>query len=150
LNDNFKWAMKFTTRWEGGLSNHSADPGGMTYRGISRRFHPKWEGWKFVDLKEFTEADKYVDEFYKKNYWDPSGCDNYDFPLACSVFDAAVNCGVKRSLNWLEVSPSAEAFNYMRERYYDLLVQKRPTLKVFHKGWLNRLNDLRKYINGST
>ncbi len=142
----FLKAMAFTSKWEGGYVNHPSDPGGETYRGISRRFHPNWKGWEFVDKKNFTEADKYVDSFYEATFWKPCGCDNYDFPLACSIFDAAVNCGVKRALGWLEVAHSAEAFNAMRERYYTKLVEKRPSMKVFLKGWMNRLNALRKYI----
>jgi lysozyme family protein len=134
----FRKAMKFTSKWEGGYVNDPQDPGGETKYGISKRAYPK------EDIKNLTIDRAY--ELYKRDYWDKCGCDNYDFPLACSVFDAAVNCGVKRALGWLEVAHSAEAFNLMRERYYNVLVEKRPTLGKFKKGWMNRLNDLRKYI----
>jgi lysozyme family protein len=145
--EQFKKAMKFTSKWEGGYVNHPDDPGSITYRGISRRFHPKWEGWKFVDEKNFLEADKYVDEFYFDKFWLPSGCDNYSMEYACCIFDASVNCGIKRSLQWVEVGTGPESHILMRERYYNLLAEKRPSLKVFLKGWLNRTKALRDYIN---
>ncbi len=34
---------------EGGYANHPADKGGETYRGISRKANPNWEGWKYID-----------------------------------------------------------------------------------------------------
>ncbi len=132
--------MEFTKKWEGGYVNDPQDPGGETKYGISKRAYPN------EDIKNLTLDRAY--ELYKRDYWDKAGCSNYDFPLACSLFDASVNCGVKRALGWIEVAHTVESFNLMRERYYNLLVEKRPTLKKFHKGWMNRLNSLRKYIGG--
>lgn len=34
---------------EGGYANNPADSGGETYKGIARKFHPAWPGWKMVD-----------------------------------------------------------------------------------------------------
>jgi lysozyme family protein len=34
-----------------------------------------------------------------------------------------------------------------RENFYIQLVQNKPSQKVFLDGWLNRVNDLRKYIS---
>lgn len=144
--NNFQRSLEFTLKWEGKLSNDPADPGGMTYRGISRKFHPFWEGWQYVDQQDWANADLCLEGFYMKYYWVPSGAGHYEFPLSCSVFDAAVNCGVKRALGWLEVSQSVDTFNNMRENYYNTLVEKKPARKKFLKGWLNRLNSLREVI----
>lgn len=38
MRDNFTLAHTFTARWEGGLSDHEADPGGITNPGISLRW----------------------------------------------------------------------------------------------------------------
>ena len=38
MSDAFSLAHAFTARWEGGLSDHPADPGGLTNHGISLRF----------------------------------------------------------------------------------------------------------------
>ena len=38
MRDAFSVAHAFTARWEGGLSDHPADPGGLTNHGVSLRF----------------------------------------------------------------------------------------------------------------
>ena len=38
MRDNFTLAHTFTARWEGGLYDHEADPGGITNHGISLRW----------------------------------------------------------------------------------------------------------------
>jgi lysozyme family protein len=136
--DNFKFAMKFTEKWEGGYVNDPQDPGGETKYGISKRAYPK------LDIKNLSIDEAY--EIYYRDYWLRCGCGNYDKGLACSLFDAAVNCGASRALQWLEVVTSAEEFNNRREKYYNDLVVKKPVLGKFLKGWMNRLTALRKYI----
>ena len=37
---------------EGGYANVSGDLGGETYRGISRKNFPSWNGWEIVDEKK--------------------------------------------------------------------------------------------------
>ena len=34
---------------EGGYANMEGDSGGETYKGISRKWFPKWEGLKIID-----------------------------------------------------------------------------------------------------
>ncbi|HBF18469.1 MAG TPA: hypothetical protein DDW81_00145 [Cryomorphaceae bacterium] len=46
---DFEWAYRHTSNKEGGYVNDPSDYGRETYRGISRRWHPYWEGWKIVD-----------------------------------------------------------------------------------------------------
>lgn len=36
-------------KWEGGYSNVKDDRGGETYKGLSRKANPTWEGWKTID-----------------------------------------------------------------------------------------------------
>ena len=44
----FKKAYDKTMGHEGGYVHDPDDAGGETYKGISRRYHPGWEGWKVV------------------------------------------------------------------------------------------------------
>lgn len=65
---------------EGGYALVKGDKGGETYRGIARKFHPTWSGWKFIDAKKakgaikyktiFLELEEPVKSFYKRNFWD--------------------------------------------------------------------------------
>lgn len=93
---------------EGGYVNDKDDNGGETYLGISRKFNPKWSGWKIVDniknkhgIKNITNTlkqDKNLTEsakvLYKEKYWDIFELD--DIPnqnIAHQLFDTCVNCG---------------------------------------------------------
>lgn len=52
------------------LTNDPVDRGGQTYAGISRRFHPHWPGWSFVDRGEVPPT-VVVRGFYRDNFWQP-------------------------------------------------------------------------------
>ena len=100
----FKTAFKRTMRFEGGYSNHSADRGGETYRGISRKFWPYWEGWKYIPkLKHLThqeteELQECTEAFYKEHFWDVLKLDEISLFIpecASELFDISVNFGTK-------------------------------------------------------
>jgi lysozyme family protein len=99
---------------EGGYANNPADKGRETYAGISRRFHPNWQGWKDIDEikkqqgpipnnKIFPSLSGAVREFYRKHYWDAVLGEAYsDYALALQIFDTAVNCGVRTASKMLQ------------------------------------------------
>ena len=94
---------------EGGYVNHKSDRGKETYKGISRKFHPAWAGWKIIDalrnepgfpgnLKNHVELNILVEEFYKAEYWDKFNGDNiYPQPIADELLDVGVNMGINYS-----------------------------------------------------
>ena len=41
---NFDEAFALTMKSEGGYANNPNDTGGETYKGVSRKNHPKWNG----------------------------------------------------------------------------------------------------------
>ena len=47
---DFLLSWPLASRNEGGYANDPRDPGKETYRGISIRFWPDWQGWDFVHL----------------------------------------------------------------------------------------------------
>ena len=140
----FDEAMKFIARWEwgdredGGYTNDPIDPGGETKFGISKRAHPN------EDIKNLT-LDR-ATEIYRSDYWNALRCDNWprDFAIVC--FDSAVNCGVARVLVWLDGALTTQDVLDCRRNYYQDLVTRKPTLKKYLKGWLNRLDALIEYI----
>ena len=46
---NFGDAFKKLSIKEGGYVNDKDDAGGETYKGISRRYNPTWQGWTMID-----------------------------------------------------------------------------------------------------
>ena len=105
---DFKIAYKKTAINEGGWNHVSGDRGGETYKGIARKFHPKWEGWKLVDkakplkhnqIIKNEALDKLVQDFYKKQFWDViSGDKVEDQNIANTLYDFGVNAGYGRSI----------------------------------------------------
>ena len=135
---NFDRALEFVLRWEGGYSNHPDDPGGETKYGISKRAYPD------VNIKDLSREE--AGEIYKRDYWDVFGCSNRELPIALTLFDTAVNCGVARTALWLEDSKTPADVLKHREVHYQTLAKKKPLMAKFLKGWMNRLNALHKEL----
>ena len=98
---------------EGGYANIEGDSGGETYKGISRKWFPKWEGWKIIDeykplkrnqfITTSSILDDYIDDFYKKEFLDKLKTDNISSLFICGhLVDHAVNCGVKPAIKVLQ------------------------------------------------
>lgn len=88
---------------EGGFSNDSADIGGFTYCGITRKNFPNWVGWRIIDahmplehgeIIEDVVLKGYVKNFYKVNFWDKIQGDSIDSQaIATFIYDWFVNSG---------------------------------------------------------
>lgn len=104
----FEDAYKKVVKSEGSYVHDSDDSGGETYKGISRRYNPRWDGWQIIDkykriyrgkaleraLKTDSVLQTKVKELYKDKYWDVFELD--DIPnqnIAYQMFDTCVNCG---------------------------------------------------------
>lgn len=100
---DFLTAHKISATNEGGYVNDPNDMGGETYRGISRKYNPKWNGWAVVDnykkylqlFKGFTDAklDQLAQLFYKENFWNtPFNLDiAKDQQVANQLYDETFN-----------------------------------------------------------
>ena len=91
---NFGDAFKKLSIKEGGYVNDKDDAGGETYRGISRKYNPTWQGWNMIDQykkhytvgsKEFKskldndiQLQKLVWSKYKIGYWDVFELDDFN------------------------------------------------------------------------
>lgn len=137
LND-FRKALAFVLKWEGGYVNDPTDVGGETKWGISKRAHPK------EDIALMTP--ERAARIYADEYWTACACDNIPHPKNVAVFDTAVNCGVKRAVDWCRASTTTEEFLEKRKQHYYSLINKNPTMSKYLRGWMNRLGDLQKYI----
>lgn len=110
----FDIAIARVLRNEGGYSNRplQEDPGGETYRGISRVFHPEWDGWakvdslKGADFPAALDRDGYLQQsvtsFYKSNFWDKVNGDALPPAVAYQALDFAVNSGVDTAVRKLQ------------------------------------------------
>lgn len=136
MSKDFEKALKFVLKWEGGYVNDPKDPGGETNYGISKKSYPN------EDIKNMTlERAKKI---YYENYWLKSGCDKLSYPLDMIMFDTSVNMGRSRANKFLDISTDWRDFLLRRIAFYSKLL----TAKYYIRGWINRVADLYKLIEG--
>jgi len=90
---------------EGYYANDPQDSGGETWRGISRKNYPRWEGWPIVDnykespvfpknMRSDKGLEEMVKKFYKVSQWDTlRGDEIANQSIANFIADWAVNAG---------------------------------------------------------
>jgi len=166
----FTASFPFILRWEGGFVDHPSDPGGLTNQGVTQRTYDAWrrrQGLPTRDVKAIEASE--VGAIYENDYWLASHCDVLPAAMALAQFDTAVNMGVGRAVRILQTAVGTKAdgafgsgtaqavaacdpgtalvaYCDTREAVYRGLVVKNPKLAVFLKGWLNRLNALRRQL----
>lgn len=173
---NFKLAFHKTLLHEGGYVHDPDDSGGETYKGISRAAHPTWSGWATIDnyktkenfpktLDQNTELQQQIEQFYYANYWQPLNADKIETQaVADSVFDFAINAGIKTSvrlaqniigadvdgiigpqtlekLNVFNPNHFLSAFTLAKISHYLSIIKKRPSNQKYLYGWFNRALD---------
>lgn len=100
---NFERALKKVLKYEGGYVNDPDDPGGETYKGISRKNWPNWDGWKWIDAKRLGTADLCVKDFYCDNFWLKLKCHQIQSQSVAEIlFDAGVNMGRRPAVRLLQ------------------------------------------------
>lgn len=142
---NREAAISKTLQYEGGYTNHPADPGGPTNWGITIADARMY--WK----KDATAADvkampkSVAIEIYRKHYWDAMKCDSLPAGVDLAVFDFGVNSGVSRSLSYYAACPKTDPVATVQ-----ILCDKRlaflkglRTWGVFGKGWNSRVVDVK-------
>ena len=152
-------------RWEGDYSNHPLDKGGPTMQGITLVTFQKYYGADKTaeDLKKITEAQWF--NIFKEGYWDSFRADDIlSQSIANLVVDWAWCSGpvtaiknVQKQLGVyvdgkvgpvtlvaINTADPKELFDKLwkaRKEYFEAIVRKTPSQKVFLKGWLNRLES---------
>ena len=163
-------ALPFILQWEGGYVNHPNDPGGATNKGVTQKVYDAWrqrQGQAARDVRQLEESELHA--LYESGYWAPPKCPNLATPLDLVQFDTAVNMGVGRAVKFMQKAVGTEpdgawgpgtqacvdgcdlgatlvSYCQVREDYYRQLAVNNPKLQVFLKGWMNRLNALRKRV----
>lgn len=167
----FEESLAFVLRWEGStFTNDPADHGGATRYGVTQREYDAYRerrgelqrSVRFITMDE-------VRDIYRREYWERVQADNMPVPLDITMFDTGVLMGVGRAIRLLQMSlgvgvdgvigpetrealsradayPVADRYTDLREARLRGIVERDPTQERFLRGWLNRLNDLRRTI----
>ena len=166
---DFDWALRFSLRWEGGDHHPTlADPN-PTRKGITQRFYDavaKKYGWRQSSVFDLTDPE--IAACYRL-IWEQSKAIRMPRLVACVHFDCSVNMSGSRANRVLQRALGVTADGVLGPRsfaaidkakphelakrqltwrgceYFDL-VEANPRLKPNYQGWINRVNDLRRYV----
>jgi len=162
MDRNFQRALSLVLKHEGGWSDHPADPGGATMKGVTlanfRRFVKP--GATKDDLRKIT--DEQVATVYRRFYWDAVAGAELPGGIDYAVFDFAVNSGPDRAAKYLQgivgakqdgkIGPATlkAIRDMMRATVINDLCDKRMTFlkglktwPTFGKGWTSRVSAVR-------
>ena len=152
---DFHRCIEFVLAEEDGLSNHPADPGGLTQYGISKRSYPT------LDIAALT-----LDEakaIYRRDYWQLLHGDQLPSGLDLLMLDCAINQGPVTAIKLLQrtlriredglIGPETvnaaaaampgllDAFAAERALRYEL----NPNEATFGRGWYRRLLRIHRH-----
>ena len=169
--ERFEMSLAFTLKWEGSrFTNDPDDRGGATRFGVTQRVYDAFRRRRGLSARsvQFITMDE-VRDIYRRQYWDAVQGDTLPGPLDVVAFDTGVLMGVSRSIQLLQrslgvgvdgnIGPETRAalaranasgvaakMADLREARHRAIVEANPTQAKFLRGWLNRLNDLRRLI----
>ncbi len=117
---NFDLALLHVLKHEGGFSNHPADPGGATMRGVIQRVYDAYRDRKGLGRRSvrLIENDE-LKEIYRRQYWDVIRGDELPSGVDYCVFDGAVNSGPVQSAKWLQRALRITADGHIGEETVD-------------------------------
>lgn len=108
MTDAFLLCVPLILKHEGGYVDHPRDPGGCTNFGITCRTLEGWRrqptGCEDVRRMDVSEARA----IYRAHYWNAVRGDDMPAGVNLVVFDAAVNSGRRRSVEWLQSAVGAD------------------------------------------
>lgn len=167
-------ALPFVLAREGGKVDDPADRGGRTNQGITQKVYDAYRHDAGLAPRDvWTIEPEEVEAIYKVRYWDKVQGDTlcgFHPGIGIATFDCAVNSGPSRAIKHLQtalgVAPDgglgpktlaalAAAGDYervltvmlaTRDTFFRSIVAHDPTQARFLKGWLNRVNALRRTV----
>ena len=167
METNFNKSLDLVLRYEGGWSNHPADPGGATMKGVTQRVYDGYRARKKMEKRSVRNIDiTELREIYKKQYWDAVDGDSLPPGLDYAMFDYAVNSGPVRAIKDLQRALGVKVDGHMGQatlaaattrqmwlspmtcvnKLVDIreaFLKSLSTFKVFGKGWMARTKGVR-------
>lgn len=167
-NPLFNKCIEVIFRNEGGYVFHSADPGGETNMGITDRLDGIIDGLididgdKTGDVEVKNMSKEQAKQIYYRVFWLQMNLWLInDERVVLQIFDFGINAGIKRAIKTAQKIAcvkvdgimgriTAKAINeydgdflkdykHARKVYYEYLADKKPKLRIFLNGWLNRV-----------
>lgn len=164
MKQNFERALALTLKYEGGYSDHPADPGGATMRGVTQKVYDAFRasaGRSYRPVKKIEESE--LRAIYRTQYWDLIQGDKLPAGVDAAVFDYAVNSGATRASRALQSAigqrVDGNIGNATLATVMDMgeivtiealcdermaFLRRLKTFSTFGRGWTRRVNDVRR------
>ncbi|KFC63965.1 Secretion activator protein [Bosea sp. LC85] len=145
MSDRFTICLPITLAHEGGYVDHPKDPGGATNLGVTIGTLSSWLGRRASKAEVRALTVKAVEPIYRKNYWQAANCPAYQPGADLCVFDAAVNSGPGRAVQWAKGVKAASGKVFVAA-YCDArlgFLKRLGTWSSFGKGWSRRVAEIR-------
>ena len=139
MQRTFEASLAFVLEYEGGYTDHPADPGGATNLGITIgelaqvRGHPVSKD----DIRALTKDEAAA--IYAKRYWTPCRCNDLPAGVDLAVFDCAVNQGIGRAVPYLQSAAGVTADGHLGPMTL-AAVQAAPAGKLLTEFMARRMN----------
>ena len=138
MSDAFQLAHAFTARWEGGLSDHPSDPGGLTNHGVSLRWVQDLARQAREECRRLLRSCDGCGERATLDHYSPIAEDGIMGPRTLELAEALAAAHLDFYAARLRLR--------LRETFYRDLAARRPSMKVFLAGWRNRARSLAQYL----
>lgn len=161
MDAKLRTCLDITLGYERGVT---IDAGGLTNDGISQKAFPD------VDILALSLQEK--EKLYVDHYYNKVGAAHMSVPMAILAFDSAVNCGVSRTVKWLQIITNMltgaglatdgqmgvktlQAIEQADQKTLALLMCHQRQLHYCHLrksqpqsfgGWINRMTDLMRIV----
>lgn len=133
--ETYRYALETTLAEEGGLSDHPADMGGRTYKGVTTVTYNAYRASRGLEPQDVTLISQAELEDVYRSYWTAIDGDTLPPGLAIVAFDVSINSGPGRARAWLaEGHKTPSAFTARRLQHFTEL----STWEVFGRGWTRR------------
>jgi lysozyme family protein len=141
----FRRCHEVTKTWEGGWSDHPADPGGKTMYGVTEAVYHAWlrhHGKPVRPVRQITLAE--AEQIYFEQYWVPSGGPTLAAGVDLATYDASVNSGVSRGRKWLLASIGGPDHETVKRICATRLgfMRSLNIWNTFGRGWARRVADI--------
>jgi peptidoglycan L-alanyl-D-glutamate endopeptidase CwlK len=167
--NQFERIQTYIDKWEGGYVDHPEDPGGATNMGITQATLSRWLGRQATKAEVKALTRQTQRQIMRAFYYDVVRGDDLPIAVAAVVYNGAVLHGPGRSAKFLQSAVRAQGFNIdvdgaigpetlgaVRQANVAAVVRGYLGLEedflrglkhfpTFGKGWMNRLEDIRKF-----
>lgn len=160
--DRFRVCLERMLGHEGFYANHPADPGGATMRGVTQSTYDQWRRRKRLPLRSVRDIEQAeIEAIYRGSYWRPVRADDLPPGVDYAVFDAAVNSGPRRAIQWLQRAVGTNADGIVGPKTLAVVNATPPraivsdvcalrlsfmrglrTWEVFGRGWQRRVEEV--------